>query len=84
LGIKDVKEMIKFPENALIEPGWTTEYSTGKENTYPVVYVGVDIFEEESIFRVDTFEITPNQLEDFIVKLRETMKISIENFEKRK
>jgi hypothetical protein len=76
--------MIKFPENALIEPGWTTEYSTGKENTYPVVYVGVDIFEEESIFRVDTFEITPNQLEDFIVKLRETMKISIENFEKRK
>jgi hypothetical protein len=76
--------MIKFPENAVIEPGCTTEYSTGKENTYPAVYVGVDIFEEGSIFKCDTFEITPNQLEDFIVKLRETMKISIENFEKRK
>jgi hypothetical protein len=76
--------MIKFPENALIEPGWTTEYSTGKANSYPVIYVGADIFEEESIFEVDTFQITPDELENFIVKLRETMKTSIENFEKRK
>jgi hypothetical protein len=76
--------MIKFPENALIEPGWTTEYSTGKENTYPVIYVGADIFEEGSIFEADTFQITPNELENFIAKLRETMQISIENFEKRK
>jgi hypothetical protein len=76
--------MSAFTEIALIEPGLVTEYSTGKPNTYPVVFVGADVLSEGTIFEVDTFEIAPNELEDFISKLRETMKISIENFEKKK
>jgi hypothetical protein len=76
--------MSKFLADALIEPGWTSEYSTGEENSYPVIFIGADIFGTGSIFETDTFEVTPDELETFIVKLRETMKTSIENFEKRK